>query len=358
MGNLKSHWEDEKEDFPEDVRRKYRYTAAAHRGLGRGSIFQLQLIDILVEVERKITCKIKVCNDQEIYLAQYLHEKAETTPVSVLVKEQKFPPLNWRARSSKEYERPQHSQSLEKKVHQNYCSGPTPGSEGVVLVGVEGPSLYSNARSSGEEPASLKACLFSFVVVVLLQLCQPLSFCLLSRQKRTRNCTLTVEYIKPAYQPQQKHENNGSGQPTKQKGERKKPAAPLCGLLLQAAGRAAEEVVSKKLVGHGSSPELNSPSTSGAFSSIIHSRNSLKQLFPLIPTGEKCGQRRRLKFSQRSFIYPSRSRRLHQQILQEQGTLHSFVDSADWESRFGGSAEPLVKEPVVNIEAGSSGGLL
>lgn len=50
---------------------------------------------------------------------------------------------------------------------------------------------------------------------------QPLSFCLLSRQKRTRNCTLTVEYIKPAYQPQQKHENNGSGQPTKQKGERK-----------------------------------------------------------------------------------------------------------------------------------------
>lgn len=50
---------------------------------------------------------------------------------------------------------------------------------------------------------------------------QPLSFCLLSRQKRTRNCTLTVEYIKPAYQPQHKCENNGSGQPTKQKGERK-----------------------------------------------------------------------------------------------------------------------------------------
>lgn len=35
MGNLKSHWEDEKEDFPEDVRRKYRYTAAAHRGRKR-----------------------------------------------------------------------------------------------------------------------------------------------------------------------------------------------------------------------------------------------------------------------------------------------------------------------------------
>lgn len=39
--------------------------------------------------------------------------------------------------------------------------------------------------------------------------------------------------------------------------------------------------------------------SSGPFSSIIHSRNSLKQLFPLIPTREKCGQRRRLKFSKR-----------------------------------------------------------
>lgn len=41
------------------------------------------------------------------------------------------------------------------------------------------------------------------------------------------------------------------------------PAALLCGLLLQAAGRAAEQVVSKKFFGYHSSPELKAHCTAG-----------------------------------------------------------------------------------------------